>query len=53
MKELIWLVPLLPLVGFLLISLGKSYFSKSLAGIIASALVLVRLLFHWVYFLMY
>ena len=39
MKELIWLVPLLPLVGFLLISLGKSYFSKSLAGIIASALV--------------
>ena len=39
MKELIWLVPLLPLVGFLLISLGKSYFSKSLAGIIASAMV--------------
>jgi NADH-quinone oxidoreductase subunit L len=39
MKELIWLVPLLPLVGFLLISLGKSYFSKCLAGIIASALV--------------
>jgi NADH-quinone oxidoreductase subunit L len=39
MKELIWLVPLLPLVGFLLISIGKSYFSKSLAGIIASAMV--------------
>ena len=39
MKELIWLVPVLPLVGFLLISLGKSYFSKSLAGIIASAMV--------------
>jgi len=39
MKELIWLVPLLPLVGFLLISLGKSYFSKSLAGILASAMV--------------
>ncbi|MBP6459338.1 MAG: NADH-quinone oxidoreductase subunit L [Crocinitomicaceae bacterium] len=39
MKELIWLVPLLPLIGFLLVSLGKSYLSKSLAGIIASTMV--------------
>ena len=40
MKELIWLVPLLPLTGFLILSLGKSYLSKSLSGIIASTMVL-------------
>ncbi len=40
MKELIWLVPLLPLTGFLIVSLGKSYLSKSLSGIIASTMVL-------------
>ena len=39
MKELIWLVPLLPLLVFLVISLGKSYFSKKTAGILASAMV--------------
>jgi len=40
MKELIWLVPLLPLAGFLIVSLGKSYLSKNLSGIIASTMVL-------------
>jgi NADH-quinone oxidoreductase subunit L len=39
MKELIWLVPLLPLLGFLVISLGKSYLSKKTAGALASAMV--------------
>ena len=40
MKELVWLVPVLPLIGFLIISLGKNYFSKSIAGILASVAVL-------------
>jgi NADH-quinone oxidoreductase subunit L len=41
MKELVWLVPTLPLLGFLVISIGKRYFSKSIAGILASATIFV------------
>jgi len=35
-----WLIPLLPLIGFLILGLGNKFLSKSLAGIIASATVL-------------
>ncbi len=38
--ELIWLVPLLPLVGFLINGLGRNSLSKSLVGIIACGVML-------------
>jgi NADH-quinone oxidoreductase subunit L len=44
MKELIWLVPLLPLVGFLVNGLGQKSLSKSIVGIIGSGVVLVSFL---------
>lgn len=44
MIQNVWLVPALPLVGFLLISLGKKYMPKSLAGILASLMVLASFL---------
>ena len=40
MKELVWLVPLFPLIGFLIIGLFKNNFSKKLAGTIASGAIL-------------
>lgn len=44
MKELIWLVPLLPLIGFLINALGQKSLSKSLVGIIGSGVVLISFL---------
>jgi len=38
--NLIWLVPILPLLGFLINGLGRNKLSKSSAGIIGSAVVL-------------
>ena len=44
MIELIWLVPLLPLAGFILIGLGRNRLSKSLIGILGSGVVLASFL---------
>jgi NADH-quinone oxidoreductase subunit L len=38
--ELIWLVPLLPLIGFLINGLGRNGLSKSLVGIVACGVML-------------
>ena len=38
--QLVWLIPFLPLVGFLINGLGRKYLSKTLAGIIGSGVVL-------------
>jgi len=40
MSKLVYLVPLFPLIGFLLTGLGRNYLSRSLSGFIASAAVL-------------
>lgn len=40
MINLIWLVPLLPLIGFIINGLGRNSFSKSAIGIIGSGVVL-------------
>ena len=40
MIKYIWLIPALPLAGFLLISLGKKFLSKNLSGAIGSLAVL-------------
>jgi len=39
--QLAYLVPLFPLIGFLIIGLGRKYLSKSLTGIIGSGVILV------------
>lgn len=44
MKELIWLVPLLPLIGFLINGLGQKSLPKSVVGIIGSGVVLASFL---------
>lgn len=38
--QLVWLVPLFPLVGFLINGLGRKSMSKSLIGIVASGVIL-------------
>lgn len=40
MIDLIWLVPLLPLLGFVIIGLGRNVLSKSVVGILGSGVVL-------------
>lgn len=40
MKEIAWLLPALPLAGFIINGLGRKYIPKTLAGIIGSATVL-------------
>ena len=35
----IWLIPLLPLVGFLINGLGRNYLSKSISGLIGSGVI--------------
>jgi NADH-quinone oxidoreductase subunit L len=42
--QLVWLIPVLPLVGFLINGLGRKFLSKSLAGFIGSAVVFVSFL---------
>ncbi len=39
--ELVWLVPLIPLVGFIINGLGRNTFSKGLTGFIGSAAVFI------------
>jgi proton-translocating NADH-quinone oxidoreductase, chain L len=41
MIELVWLIPLLPLIGFLINGLGRNVLPKPLVGIIGSGVVLV------------
>lgn len=40
MIELIWLIPLLPLIGFVINGLGRNVLSKSVVGILGSGVVL-------------
>ncbi|TSA42934.1 MAG: NADH-quinone oxidoreductase subunit L [Chitinophagaceae bacterium] len=39
MLQLVWLIPLLPLVGFLINGLGRKHLSKALSGFIGSAVI--------------
>jgi NADH-quinone oxidoreductase subunit L len=38
--SLVWLIPLLPLIGFLINGLGRNHLSKALSGTLASAVIL-------------
>jgi len=44
MIDLVWLVPLIPLIGFLINGLGRNTFSKGLIGVIGSAAILIPFL---------
>ncbi|HET6766093.1 MAG TPA: NADH-quinone oxidoreductase subunit L [Chitinophagaceae bacterium] len=49
--ELSYLVPLFPLIGFLIIGLGRRYLTKSLTGIIGSGVILFSFLVSvWIFF---
>ena len=49
--DLSYLVPLFPLIGFLVIGLGRKYLSKSLTGIIGSGVILVSFIISvWIFF---
>jgi len=49
--ELSYLIPLFPLIGFLIIGLGRKYLSKSLTGIIGSGVILFSFLLSvWIFF---
>jgi NADH-quinone oxidoreductase subunit L len=44
MINLVWLVPLIPLIGFIINGLGRNTFSKGLIGVVGSGVILVSLL---------
>lgn len=44
MIELVWLVPLIPLLGFIINGLGRNTLSKNLIGVIGSAVILASFL---------
>lgn len=49
--ELSYLVPLFPLIGFLIIGLGRKYLSKSLTGLIGSGVILASFIVSlWIFF---
>ena len=49
--ELSYLIPLFPLIGFLVIGLGRKYLYKSLTGIIGSGVILFSFLLSvWIFF---
>ena len=49
--ELSYLIPLFPLIGFLIIGLGRKYLSKSLTGVIGSGVILFSFLLSvWIFF---
>lgn len=50
MNNLLWLVPLLPLLGFVINGLGRNTFSKSLVGLIGSGVVLASFVLSVVLF---
>lgn len=41
MSELVWLIPLLPLIGFIVNGLGRNALSKGMIGAVGSAVVLI------------
>ncbi|WP_367210584.1 NADH-quinone oxidoreductase subunit L [Sphingobacterium sp. R2] len=41
MSELVWLIPLLPLIGFIVNGLGRNALSKGMIGTVGSAVVLI------------
>lgn len=41
MINLVWLIPLLPLLGFLINGLGRNFFSKSIVGFIGSGVIFI------------
>lgn len=41
MNDLIWIVPLLPLIGFLLIGLLRQHLPKAIVGVVGSGVVLI------------
>ena len=45
MVQFAWLILVFPLIGFLLISLGKAFFKNSSAGIFASLMILASFIF--------
>ena len=49
--ELVYLIPLFPLIGFLINGLGRKYLSKSLIGIIGSGVILASFVFSILVFL--
>lgn len=49
--ELVWLIPLLPLIGFIVNGLGRNYLSKSLSGIIGSGVILASFIISVLVFL--
>ena len=42
--QIVWLIPLLPLIGFLINGLFRNYLSKTLAGVIGSGVILASFL---------
>jgi len=49
--EFSYLIPLFPLIGFLIIGLGRKYLSRSLTGIIGSGIILFSFLISvWIFF---
>ncbi len=49
--QLVWLIPLLPLVGFVINGLGRKSLSKNLSGIIGSAVVLASFVLSMLVFM--
>jgi NADH-quinone oxidoreductase subunit L len=50
MIDLIWLVPLLPLIGFLIIGLGRNRLPHALIGIVGSGVVVISFLLSCILF---
>ncbi len=49
--QLVWLIPVLPLLGFLINGLGRKQLTKSLSGIIGSGVILISFVLSVVVFL--
>ncbi len=49
--QMVWLIPLLPLLGFLINGLGRKQLSKTMAGIIGSGTVLISFIISLLIFL--
>jgi NADH-quinone oxidoreductase subunit L len=48
--QIVWLIPLLPLLGFLINGLGRKYLSKSVIGVIGSGVILASFVMSiWVF----
>ncbi|MEO6405884.1 MAG: NADH-quinone oxidoreductase subunit L [Ferruginibacter sp.] len=49
--QLIWLIPILPLAGFLIIGLGRNHLSKQTSGLIGSTVILASFVVSVIIFL--